>query len=466
MSLCINPTCNHQNIDNLLFCESCHSELLIAGRYRVTKLIGQGGFGKTYEVDAPNGKKVLKVLFKNSPKAIELFKREARVLSKINCSGIPQCDGYFELTLQGFKGILHCLIMDKIEGINLRQYIKQRGRPIDGSLARDWLIELLKILDRVHNRGILHRDIKPDNIILDPYGKLFLIDFGAVKDGETLEDETDLITDTEGVTRTRAGTVIYTIDYTANEQKHGQAILESDIYALGCTFVYLLTGKEPKSRDNYDFYNDRIDWEKNASNIPPQLATVINKAIESKASDRPNSCQEILDDLNQNQTVRNQNHSNRDPVEEHDKAVNSKAKSQNNLPKQDSKRNYVTNPVWMIFRLSIIALFIFLFIRLDVRDDYGNYIYAEMRDYIEEFAFDLFLNTFKFFSFDFVLIKIKSKNARKIYALLHTFLLIIFALWLINQPSQGSELFIFFRLIFIVVPVSFRPKEFSRLQLF
>ncbi|MEG4167820.1 MULTISPECIES: serine/threonine-protein kinase [unclassified Microcoleus] len=100
MSLCVNPHCpNPKNADNVLRCSSCGSNLLLEGRYRVTHQLGEGGFAKTYHVSA-RGRlpKVLKVLIKNTPKAVELFKREAEVLSRFNILGILKGEEYFTFT--------------------------------------------------------------------------------------------------------------------------------------------------------------------------------------------------------------------------------------------------------------------------------------------------------------------------------------------------------------------------------
>ncbi|WP_071187214.1 4-Cys prefix domain-containing protein [Trichormus sp. NMC-1] len=90
MSLCINPNCpKPQNADNILFCEACGSELLLEGRYRIIRQLGEGGFGKTFEVSQSNVLKVLKVLILDDSKAVSLFQQEARVLSQLNHPGIP-----------------------------------------------------------------------------------------------------------------------------------------------------------------------------------------------------------------------------------------------------------------------------------------------------------------------------------------------------------------------------------------
>lgn len=97
MSLCINPNCRKpENPDNLLFCPTCGSEILLVERYRITSLLSdKGGFGKTYAVTDKGTPKVLKVLINDLPKAVDLFQQEARVLTQLNHPGIPKGEEYF-----------------------------------------------------------------------------------------------------------------------------------------------------------------------------------------------------------------------------------------------------------------------------------------------------------------------------------------------------------------------------------
>ena len=88
--------------------------------------------------------------------------------------------------------------MEKIEGVNLKEYIKQSGKPIKGDLGLRWLKEIIEILDQVHSQDIIHRDIKPQNIMLNPDGKLVLIDFGAVTDEGIVGEGTETATATSG----------------------------------------------------------------------------------------------------------------------------------------------------------------------------------------------------------------------------------------------------------------------------
>ncbi|KST64923.1 protein kinase domain-containing protein [Mastigocoleus testarum] len=290
MILCINPKCqNPQNPDNTIFCQSCGSELLLQGRYRVHRELGGGGFGKTYELINRTGEaKVLKILINHHPKAIELFQREAEVLKILNHSGIPkvEADGYF-VYFPKSQEQLHCLVMEKIEGLDLYEYIKQRdNRPIEQQLAVEWLKELTVILQQVHSQKFFHRDIKPPNIMLRSNGGLALIDFGTVRQ----------VTGTY-VAKQAIGEVTGVISkgYTPPEQINGQAMQQSDFFALGRTFVYLLTAKDPNQF--YDPQTDELKWRDAVPGVSPKFADFLDRMMTRLPSQRPANTIEILQEL-------------------------------------------------------------------------------------------------------------------------------------------------------------------------
>ncbi|HEY9831416.1 MAG TPA: serine/threonine-protein kinase [Stenomitos sp.] len=292
MSLCINPSCsNTDNRDTQLFCQNCSSELLLEGRYRVTRQLGSGGFGKTYEVSDRSGPiQVLKVLSNNHPKYVELFQREAQVLARLKHHGIPKVEpnAYFVFLPRNRSEPLHCLVMEKIEGLNLEQYIRQRGSPIDHKLARQWLIQLVTILQEVHSQNFFHRDIKPSNIMLRADGHLVLIDFGTARE----------VTDTY-VTKQATGEVtgVISAGYTPPEQFNGQAVPQSDFFALARTFIYLLSGKDPSKL--YDSYADELRWRDAAPLAAPQLADLLEHMMARFPHQRPQTAAEILQQLEQ-----------------------------------------------------------------------------------------------------------------------------------------------------------------------
>src|SRR4028119_372082 len=298
MSLCINPRCpNPQNGDTQLFCQNCSSELLLEGRYRVTCQLGSGGFGKTYEVsdrashtvgDRDGTPKVLKVLTNNDPKYVELFQREAQVLTRLKHHGIPKAepDSYFLFWPKNNQEPLHCLVMEKIEGLNLQQYLHKRGSPIDEKCAIQWLTQLATILQEVHNQNFFHRDIKPSNIMLKVDGQLVLIDFGTARE----------ITETF-VAKQALGQVtgVISAGYTPPEQLNGQAVPQSDFFALGRTFVYLLTATDPSKL--YDSYIDQLRWRDTAPGVSPQFADFLDRLMARFPNQRPQNAEVILQQL-------------------------------------------------------------------------------------------------------------------------------------------------------------------------
>lgn len=296
MSLCINPRCpNPQNKDTMLFCVSCGSELLLEGRYRVTQQLGGGGFGKTYEVkdsqagySAESDLKVLKILTYNHPKYVELFQREAQFLSRLNHPGIPRVepDAYFVYSPHSNAEPLHCLVMEKIEGLDLKQYITRRGACINEKRAIQWLLQLTSILKEIHSHNFFHRDIKPSNIMLRADGQLVLIDFGTARE----------VTDTYMSKRSEGQvTGLFSAGYSPLEQLNGQAVPQSDFFALGRTFVYLLTGKHPS--ELYDSYVDDLHWRDCAPNISPLFVDFLDRLMARLPSQRPQSADEILQKL-------------------------------------------------------------------------------------------------------------------------------------------------------------------------
>ncbi|MGB5631662.1 MAG: serine/threonine-protein kinase [Waterburya sp.] len=291
MGLCINPECQKpHNSDTTIFCQGCGSELLLDGRYRVVQQLGQGGFGITYEIiDVNSHPWVLKVLTDNHPKYVELFRQEAQVLSILKHPGIPKTDldGYFIYFPRDREEPLHCLVMEKIEGLNLSEYIKRRGdRPIKPKRVLRWLAELALILEQVHNENFFHRDIKPSNIMLRANGCLALIDFGTAREvtGSYLE-------------KMAAGEItgVVTQGYTPMEQMRGKAVLQSDFYALGGTAIYLLTTQNPSSF--YDFTEDKVIWRDAVPQIVPEFADLIDRMLAFSPVKRPSNSREIFNQI-------------------------------------------------------------------------------------------------------------------------------------------------------------------------
>ncbi|HEY9626221.1 MAG TPA: serine/threonine-protein kinase [Coleofasciculaceae cyanobacterium] len=296
MSLCINPRCpqpDHPGNDGSQFCQSCGSDLLLLSRYRVMRLLSdKSGFGRVFEAFDRTTPKILKVLKSNlsqNSKAVALFQQEAIVLSQLPHPGIPAIEpqSYFQFYPRNGAEPLHCIVMEKIDGPNLREWMRQQGdNPISEKQALNWLKQLSEILHLVHQKNYFHRDIKPENIMLRSGGQLVLVDFGAARE----------MTYTYLAQLGKSGEItrISSAGYTPPEQEKGQAVPQSDFYALGCTFIYLLTGKSPTDSSIYDSLNNEFHWRSYAPQVSPPFADYIDRLVAPRASDRPKSTQEIL----------------------------------------------------------------------------------------------------------------------------------------------------------------------------
>ncbi|TVP64623.1 MAG: hypothetical protein EA342_15950 [Leptolyngbya sp. LCM1.Bin17] len=295
MSLCINPLCsqpNHPDNGVSATCCACGSELLLQGRYRVMRLISsQSGFGWIYEAYERHQPKILKVLkqsYNSNPKVLELFRREAQVLSQLNHPGVPkvEAEGYFRYWPQDSAQPCHCLVMEKIDGPNLKQWMIQQGNhPISEKQALLWMTQLTDVLHLIHQHNYFHRDIKPDNVMLRSSGQLVLVDFGAAR--EMTQTYMAQLGDSDITAVSSAG-------YTPPEQEQGQAVPQSDFYAMGRSLIYLITAKLPSDPTIYDPRTNGFRWRPLAPQISPPLADLIDDLIAPAAAQRPQSTGEIL----------------------------------------------------------------------------------------------------------------------------------------------------------------------------
>jgi serine/threonine protein kinase len=290
MSYCLNPNCQKpsNNLANAKFCLNCGTNLLLGDRYRPTKSIAREGFGIALlaedEFKPSKPPCLIKQFFplehNNDPKAVELFHEEAVRLEQLGKHPqIPELLAHFE------SGDRLYIVQEFIEGKNLAQELTQT------SVFREhqiWslLQDLLPVLQFIHNGQVIHRDIKPDNIIRrDSDGKLVLVDFGAAK----------YVT---AAAFGQTGTKIGSAGYVAPEQTFGKAVFASDIYSLGVTCIHLLTGIEPF--DLYDTSESKFVWKNYLIDNPvsEELTQILNKMIELSLNKRYKSADEVLQDLN------------------------------------------------------------------------------------------------------------------------------------------------------------------------
>lgn len=256
------------------------SSPLLSNRYQILKVLGDGGFGRTYLVEdtqMPSRRKcVLKQLkpTDDDPQILQIvrerFQREAAVLEQLgeHHRQIPRLYAYFS------EGDEYYLVEEWIDGETLAQKVQRQGI-LSEAEVRSLLVDLLPTLSDIHQQGIVHRDIKPDNIILRHSDqKPVLIDFGAVK------EVMSTILNSQG--KSTHSIVIGTPGYMPSEQLAGRPVFSSDLYSLGFTAIYLLTGRHPQEFES-DPQTGQILWRQYASNISPGFAAILDRAIQTYA---------------------------------------------------------------------------------------------------------------------------------------------------------------------------------------
>jgi serine/threonine-protein kinase len=277
--------------------------LILGGRYLPERLLGQGGFGAAFlAVDRYSPKKA-KCVIKQfqpsgnlSPQALEkaknLFFQEAHVLEDLGREHpqIPDLYAFFPLKvknqLTGEEEQFFYLAQEYIDGKNLEEILQQQQKPFQESEVKNILKELLLILKFIHENGSIHRDIKPSNIMRSQNGRLYLLDFGAVKQATNNPNNTQ-----------EKSTTIYSAGFAPPEQQLGnQVSAATDLYALAATCVILLTNRDPD--DLYDPQKQVWNWQNYAPNISADLARVFNKMLLANPLDRFQSCGEVLTALN------------------------------------------------------------------------------------------------------------------------------------------------------------------------
>ena len=293
MSYCLNPSCPKPvNHPKSKLCKACGSKLLLHGRYHLVKGLGKGGFGATFlaaDLALP-GKPlcVIKQLRPNTDNpnflsmARELFEREAKTLGRVgNHPQIPRLLDYFEDREQFY------LIQEFVKGNNLQQEVKKQG-VLNEAKARQVLKEVLIILRDIHAQKVIHRDIKPANIIRREIDdKLVLIDFGVVKNQ----------VNSVGAANQTALTAfaVGTPGFAPPEQLAMRPVYASDVYALGVTCMYLMTGKAPKNMD-CDPITGEIDWFKYAK-VSDSFAEILTTMLEVAVKNRYKTANEALQAL-------------------------------------------------------------------------------------------------------------------------------------------------------------------------
>ena len=277
------------------FCTTCGMPLILSGRYLPVRLLGQGGFGAAFlarDRYTPAMRQCVAKLLQPSVSltpaqlkiAQTLFEREAAVLEELGNehSQIPSLLAFFEVTVlslqPGKNDQFFYLVQEFIDGENLEDELAVKGK-FSETQTVEVLREILKILDFVHSRGSIHRDIKPANIMRGKNGRLYLLDFGAVKQV------------TQSVGSAKASTGIYSLGYAPPEQMSGQEVYPAtDLYALGVTCITLLSGLQPT--ELFDSYRNEWNWHSRVQ-VSSRLAQVLDRMLLSAPSQRFQSAAEV-----------------------------------------------------------------------------------------------------------------------------------------------------------------------------
>lgn len=312
MSYCFNPDCiKPHNADENKFCQRCGFSLRLLGRYRAISLIGKGGFGRTFlavdEGISPISTCVIKQLLRSnfSPAALEqatvFFQQESLRLEQLGAHPqIPTLLAHFA------ENQLFYLVEEFIDGVNLARLVEEEGTFSEDEIWQV-LADLLPVLKFSHDHQVIHRDIKPENIIcrtshtltsLSPplsrredqdkllslkgnlRGKLVLVGFSSA----------NLVIDREAL---KIGTISGSPEYVAPEQTRGKAVFASDLYSLGVTCIYLLTGIPPF--DLFDVFNNCWVWRDYLTqDVSESLAQILDKLLESHLRNRFQSVEEVI----------------------------------------------------------------------------------------------------------------------------------------------------------------------------
>jgi serine/threonine protein kinase len=255
---------------------------MLDGRYRIHKVLGQGGMGRVYLANDSRlanrpvaAKEMILGDGVQEKKAIEDFSREASVLANLSHPGIPQVIDYF-----AERG-RHYLVMEYVAGGDLQRHLDElgpKGRFPEAKVLR-WARQILEVLQFLHVQKppIVYRDLKPGNIMIDHHGRAMLIDFGIAR----------------FLPPSGRGTQIGSIGYAPPEQYLGKMEPRSDLYALAATMHHLLTGRDPQLEPPFSFPQLRSL----APEVSAQTERVVMSALAKEIDKRPQSAREMLDAL-------------------------------------------------------------------------------------------------------------------------------------------------------------------------
>ncbi len=259
------------------------------GRYEITELIGVGGMADVYKAtdileDRTVAVKILKNEFADNEDFVRRFRNESKAIAVLSHPNIVKI---YDV---GFTDKIQFIVMEYIDGITLKEFMEQQG-VLKWKDTVHFIIQILRALQHAHDRGIVHRDIKPQNIMLFPDGTIKVMDFGiarfAREEGKTISDK-----------------AIGSVHYISPEQARGDITDEkSDIYSVGVMMYEMLTGVKPFDADNpvtvalmHMQTEPKPPREINDS-IPEGLEEIVIRAMQKEASKRYQSASEMIKDI-------------------------------------------------------------------------------------------------------------------------------------------------------------------------
>ena len=283
------------------YCMTCGMPLILAGRYLPTKLLGKGGFGTAFlAIDryTPGMRQCVVKQFQPAGNlnqtqmqlAQDLFEREAIVLEELGNQHdqIPALFAYFPLLVENLnyqEEQFFYLVQEYIDGQTLEEELVEKGRFTETEVVQI-LRDILNVLKFVHKKNIIHRDIKPSNMMRHRNGKLFLLDFGAVKQ----------VTNNP-IGSNRSSTGIYSLGFSPPEQISGGQVFQStDLYALAVTVITLLTGEQEVNK-LFDAHNNQIEW-RSRIQIDSNLGDILDRMLIAAVNQRFGTATEVLEALN------------------------------------------------------------------------------------------------------------------------------------------------------------------------
>jgi serine/threonine protein kinase len=254
------------------------------GRYTDLKLLGQGGMGAVYRARDPSLDRTvaIKVMLDATPEFLQRFEREARAIARLSHPNVVQVYDFG----QDESGWPY-FVMELVQGRSLEAVLKERGR-LQAIEVADLVRQAAEGLEAAHKAGIIHRDVKPHNLLLDDGGRLRVVDFGVARDVKSQEE----------LTATNA--TLGTLHYMAPEVLSGEsADARSDVYALGLVAFYLLTGHPPFNAPSAvgvamkQVSEPLPDLAKEAPGTPPELQRLIEQMTRKPRAERVQTCAEV-----------------------------------------------------------------------------------------------------------------------------------------------------------------------------